>query len=345
MKKLILGMLVLGLFLSLAEVTTAQTNTIPYEGRLTAASGARLGQDTATISFSIYDAVSGGTLLWGPETHDAVSLDNGVFNAQLGIFVALPPALFDGSDRYLEIQVRGEVLTPRQSISSVPYAIQAAGWVNSPNVVRLATGSDRVGIGISAPRGKLDVASGRLHFDGSSDYGIVWGTYGGGATMLAHIHRWSVDNRLYVTNNGGGNLTGVYLPSGGTAWVSTSDRRLKENVREAPYGLNTVLQLPVHEYNLKGSSEKKIGFIAQEIYPILPEIVSKGDDGEYTPPSSPFNIESAGSTPVSSPWGVDYAGLTPVLVKAIQEQQRQIEELKEQISKLTVGLQKVSDQK
>jgi len=130
---------------------------------------------------------------------------------------------------------------------------------------------------------------------------------------------------------GTGNLTGVYLVSGGTSWISTSDRRLKENIGEARYGLGTVMRIPVREYNLKGSHEKKIGFVAQELYPIVPEIVSKGDDGEFTASSSP--------------WGIDYAGLTPILVKSIQEQQQQIEKLVERLTELEARLRHAESRK
>ncbi len=197
--------------------------------------------------------------------------------------------------------------------------VTTAGGVSITGGLNIATSSGDVGIGTSSPFSKLHVSGGDIGFDTTAAYGIRWVSSTG--TVRAHLFRWWSDSRLYVTNNGINNLTGVYLAYGATSWTSTSDRRLKENIKETAYGLNTLLRMPVREYNLKGSNEKKIGFVAQEIYPILPEIVSKGDEGEFTA--------------TSSPWGINYTELTPILVKAIQEQQQQIEELKALVQKLS----------
>ncbi|QNL22113.1 tail fiber domain-containing protein [Hyphobacterium sp. CCMP332] len=189
---------------------------------------------------------------------------------------------------------------------------------------------NRVGIGTTAPstQSKLHVASGDVAVDGSTGaFGIKWVT---GNTLLAHMHRFgAVDNNLYVTNAGNSNLTGVFLGSGATFWTSTSDKRLKENIVESTYGLNEILQLSPKEYNFITSenSKKQIGFLAQDVYQIIPEIVNKGDDGEF---------RGEGNAKLSSelgfnPWGINYTELIPVLVKAIQELKAENEELRELI--------------
>ena len=58
-----------------------------------------------------------------------------------------------------------------------------------------------------------------------------------------------------------------------------------------------------------GGSHQDFGFIAQELVEVAPEAVSQGETEEDT-------------------WGVDPSKLVPVLVKAIQEQQEQIDELR-----------------
>ena len=55
-----------------------------------------------------------------------------------------------------------------------------------------------------------------------------------------------------------------------------------------------------------------MGFIAEEVGKVVPEIVSYEPDRVYAT-------------------GVDYGAITPMLVQAIKEQQRQIEELKAQV--------------
>ena len=99
--------------------------------------------------------------------------------------------------------------------------------------------------------------------------------------------------------------------------LNVSDARLKTNIRTLNYGLSTILMMKPMEYNWKQSQEKdtKIGFLAQDLRKIIPEVVV-GDETKET-------------------LAVNYTELIPVLVKAIQEQQRQIEELKQELKKIS----------
>jgi len=100
-----------------------------------------------------------------------------------------------------------------------------------------------------------------------------------------------------------------------TCWNDASDIALKENIRDLDYGLKEILALKPTRFLFKPTREEGIGFVAQEVEKIIPEVVS-GEEGHK---------------------GISYGGLTPVLVKAIQEQQEQIEELKTQLTQLTVS--------
>ncbi|QSE97877.1 tail fiber protein [Fulvivirga lutea] len=198
--------------------------------------------------------------------------------------------------------------------------------------------SGDIGVGIETPssQGKIHISEGSLAMDASSSHGLKWVT---GNALEAHIFRWSLNNRLMVTNNGSGNTTGVYLADGATSWTSTSDKRLKENITDTSYGLSDLLKLSVKEYNFKTTKEKnkQIGFLAQDVYKVIPEFVQKGDDSEY------FENFDGDITKQENfdAWGVDYSGFGVLAVKAIQEQQEiivsqkaEIEALKAQIAKL-----------
>lgn len=107
-----------------------------------------------------------------------------------------------------------------------------------------------------------------------------------------------------------------------------SDKRAKENIREIGNALATIKLLNPVKYDIKDSfysslsegarkevmktSKNKLGFIAQEVQEILPEIIHE--------------------EPTTGMLGISTMDLIPVLVQAIKEQQIQIEELKKQIS-------------
>jgi hypothetical protein len=77
-------------------------------------------------------------------------------------------------------------------------------------------------------------------------------------------------------------LSGVYVDS--SVWLnapgfrSTSDRRLKENIKEFK-PQNSILDLPIVEFDFKETKKHTIGCIAQDLQEICPEIVSKNEDG------------------------------------------------------------------
>ena len=94
-----------------------------------------------------------------------------------------------------------------------------------------------------------------------------------------------------------------YINPTTTSLSCSSDSRLKTNVvpLESAQGLATVLKLNPVTYNWKTESattSPHTGFIAQDVRPVLPDLISQGPDGFYT---------------------MNYAGLTPYLVKAVQE--------------------------
>ena len=107
----------------------------------------------------------------------------------------------------------------------------------------------------------------------------------------------------------------VYRIGGPVGWTSSSDVRIKKNIRDTHYGLSTVMQLRPVEYTLISSDLKQVGFIAQEVNKLVPEVVT-GTEGD---------LEKGEIL------GITYANLVAVLTKAIQEQQKQIENLHQKL--------------
>ena len=114
--------------LLLAATASAVPQQLSYQGRLFDASGNPVNS-SATIQVDIFPTLTGSSSLW-TETYSSgttgpVAVVEGFYSLPLGSITAFPPNLWDGSTRYLQLTVNGEVLTPRQPIQSVAYALHA----------------------------------------------------------------------------------------------------------------------------------------------------------------------------------------------------------------------------
>jgi hypothetical protein len=124
-------------------------------------------------------------------------------------------------------------------------------------------------------------------------------------------------NQYYSVFTYAGTVIGHIDQSGttGVAYVTSSDQRLKTNIVDAPSALASVNAIKVRSFDWKSdSSHVDYGYIAQELLEVAPEAVSV-----------PTNEDEM--------MGVDFGKLTPRLVKAIQEQQAIISDLKSRLEK------------
>jgi hypothetical protein len=87
-----------------------------------------------------------------------------------------------------------------------------------------------------------------------------------------------------------------------TAFNTSSDRRLKENIAPAEDAGEIIDAIEIVKHDWKAGGHTRYGAIAQDLYSVAPEAVLAGDDGEE----------------VEKTWGVDYSKLVPMLVKEIQ---------------------------
>lgn len=111
--------------------------------------------------------------------------------------------------------------------------------------------------------------------------------------------------------------SGARLTAAGT-WANASDRRLKTAIQPSKYGLETVLKLRPVDYLLKNNQQAQVGFIAQEVQKLVPEVV----DGK------------AGAVQEGETLAIAYGQLVPVLTKAIQEQEATIQAQAQKIKAL-----------
>ena len=116
----------------------------------------------------------------------------------------------------------------------------------------------------------------------------------------------------------------IYSRSSCTAeyFNATSDKRAKENIRPANYdALDLIKKLPVYIYNYKNSNETVTGILAQDLLEAQPEELNLVS-----------NINATGEN--NDYMSIKNDKLMFVLLKAIQEQQEQIEQLKSEIDNI-----------
>jgi len=101
------------------------------------------------------------------------------------------------------------------------------------------------------------------------------------------------------------------------SYGAISDIKLKENIIDATPKLSDLLKVKIKNFNYIGSNEKQLGVIAQELEEIFPSMIEQHIDRDE-------DGNDLGTTTKS----VKYSIFVPMLIKAIQEQQQQIEQLK-----------------
>jgi len=155
----LLAALITTICLSLSTTSLLAADVVPklinFQGKLTDALGAALGNGTYTLKFELFSkkdsSQTGDALVWGESR--AVTVVNGVFNVALGgagstavgsAAVSDLTLAFGDSERFLQTTIvsgpgvtQPQTLMPRQQMASVPFAVQAQGASQAANADRL----------------------------------------------------------------------------------------------------------------------------------------------------------------------------------------------------------------
>src|SRR5207237_10545021 len=135
-----------------ASEALAQTTSFTYQGRLT--DGGTAANGNYDLQFALFDSPSGGTQIGSTQTLNTVAVSNGVFTVSLDFGASA----FTGASRFLEISerpTRGSLtlLTPRQQVTSTPYAIRSANAssadmaTNATNATNATTATNATQLG------------------------------------------------------------------------------------------------------------------------------------------------------------------------------------------------------
>jgi len=119
----------------------------------------------------------------------------------------------------------------------------------------------------------------------------------------------AISSALYAYSVNGGYV----LLNSASAWVPASDIKRKRNFEPYTKGLSAILGLQPKLYNMdfqKDGDEKQVGLVAQEVRDFIP--LAYEENADFI--------------------GINYNAVIVTMVKAIQEQQQQIQELKNKLS-------------
>lgn len=197
--------------------------------------------------------------------------------------------------------------------------------------------NNRLGIGTITPHAALQIGNGTnnrkivLHEDANNDH-QYFGFGINTAAMRYQVAGTNSDHIFYAATSssasnelarikGNGELKVSSLSTNGPVYsfnailtnTNPSDRNLKENIVSIGNSMDKVMALNPVTFTWKSDGAMGIGFIAQEVEEVIPELVNTNDDGTK---------------------GIYSLEMIPYLVKALQEQQILIEDLKNRIQHL-----------
>jgi Chaperone of endosialidase len=200
----------------------------------------------------------------------------------------------------------------------------------SLNVPILTVDNDsRVGIGTASPSRRLHVQSS----DNTSVY-IESTTSDNNGMMVLNANTnqyWGNGYHEFIMFQRQGTTIGqITAPNESSVnYATTSDYRLKKDLK--PFkGLELINRLKTYDFAWKINDSRMYGFMAHELQDVLPYLVTGQKDA----------VDSTGKI---LPQTVDYSKLTPILVKAIQEQDETINNLKKDKEQLEQTLKDIQE--
>ncbi len=276
---------------------------------------------SAQANYGVYGYTEGGTENWG-----GFFIGDGFFSDNLGLGTT------DVSGARLTIGGTGYSAFAGFNNTTASMEWRVGTWNDGLFRIVKVTGSTftpvcidtfgKVGIGTSSPSANLQVGVGtddaiQIGSQKITDTGVWQFEIQG--TMVPNL----------VTNNIGSasdEWQNVYC----VALYESSDERLKTGIEDLDYGLDEIMRLhPVsYERTDRPWMGKNVGLIAQEVREVISEAV----------PTQTYTVldeETGEMGYVDNEYlSIDYTDMVPVLIKAMQEQQAQIEELKAEIEQL-----------
>jgi hypothetical protein len=269
---------------------------------------------------------NGGLGIWKQVGNNAFNQNSG----NIGINTTMPSAR-------LHVQGSGETVrlegsNPLLSLSNAPNGYDGYLWMRNnalvlgtadSSAVYIQTGSGQPAVSVGGQSGNVVIGGGTA--SAPEQLRVVHGDRGLGLQNRGNSQSWEFwvtdtggELALYNSQQFGGAPAGLFATNG---VYTSSDRRLKKDIAAIPSIMERVMRLqPVHyRFNeQKNSDPLSVGFIAQNVQAEFPELVS----------TSPVRDGKGGTLMVN------YGSMGVLAIKAVQEQQAELEAQRAEIDAL-----------
>jgi hypothetical protein len=241
--------------------------------------------------------------------YKAIQIQGGALNSQATSQLDLSQNFYNGGGTNL-YTTTGAASLYRQDAGAHKFFNAPSGTAGNAITFTQAMTLDSSGNLLVGTTSQISVGRICLAFSGSTNYGWVSNDTGGG-TGSQHLRFLSAGTAV-------GNIN---TTTTATAYSTSSDYRLKENIAPMKGALATVAQLKPCTYTWKADGSDGQGFIAHELAEVCPHAVVGEKDA----------VDAEGNPQYQ---GIDTSFLVATLTAALQEQQAIIDTLTNRITAL-----------
>jgi hypothetical protein len=147
--------------------------------------------------------------------------------------------------------------------------------------------------------------------NGTSIYGTAIGPATNSRAIIYQASSSTGAQTLQAYYNPNGAVGSISTSGSATAYNTSSDVRLKENIAPAENAGTIIDGIDIVQHDWKVGGHVRFGVIAQHINATYPEAVTAGDDGDE-------------DSEIVETWGVDYSKFVPMLIKEIQSLRQRV---------------------
>jgi len=242
-----------------------------------------------------YDAINGDTA--GGDYGFVGQNNSGYMSYDIGTQSPMPYHVFTGGNVGINTTNPAYLLDVRNGTSSNPIARFSA--INAHVIIESSTAGPAV---LHLKPNATGNKSGQFKVTAGNGYNFRWSNDAAGTGETAYMV-------LDTSTTGGGDLT---VKGDVIAYGAPSDKKYKENIKPIESALDKAMQLQGVTFDWKDSKsileiKEDIGFIAQDVQEVLPELVRDNGKGNLS---------------------LRYQGITPILLEAIKELKAEIDLLK-----------------